>query len=288
MTALSADRNTAQREITRRQFSALAATKYFGGALAMLDSAGRVRKGATATGMRGIGRVAAYVDNTNGANDAVTVDVDAGIFRFANSASGDLIAKANIGSNAYIVDDATVAKTDGSGTRSIAGQIVDVDAQGVWVQMGYAEGPVSGALAAASNLSDLASAATARTQLGVYEAMGTAAFVIGADAGTTINVAIQLKDSAGADLAVRGSVFAYLSDDANGDSIAGTAPSSGWAIGTDGLLIPLVAGKAAQLVSEADGDIDITITEAGSDTWYLILGMPDGRLVASGAITFSA
>ena len=37
---------------------------------------------------------------------------------------------------AYIVDDQTVAKTNGSSTRSAAGTIVDVDAQGVWVRVG--------------------------------------------------------------------------------------------------------------------------------------------------------
>lgn len=122
-----------------------------------------------------------------------------------------------------------------------------------------------------------------------YEKMGIPSFVIGAEGGSpnAINVAIQLKDSSGADLAVRGSVFAYLSDDANGDSIAASAPSGGVAIGTDGLAIPVVADKAFQLVSEADGDIDLDITEGGIDTWHLILIMPDGRLVASDAITFA-
>ena len=115
-----------------------------------------------------------------------------------------------------------------------------------------------------------------------------ATFVVGADAGTTINVAIQLQDGNAADIAVRGSVLAYLSGDANGDSIAATAPSGGWAIGTDGLLIPVVANKAAQLVSEADGDIDVTITEAAGATWYLVLVLPNGKLAVSGAITFSA
>lgn len=113
-------------------------------------------------------------------------------------------------------------------------------------------------------------------------------FTIGADAGTTINVALQLNDAGGAALATRASVLAYLSDDANGDAIAATAPSSGWAIGTDGLLIPVVANKAAVLVSEADGDIDITLTEAGTDTWYLIVVLPNGLLAASGAIAFTA
>lgn len=110
----------------------------------------------------------------------------------------------------------------------------------------------------------------------------------GAEAVNVINVAIQLQDGNAADLAVRGSVMAYLSNDANGDSIATTAPDGGWAIGTDGLLIPVVANKAAILVSEADGDIDISITESGAATWYLILVLPNGKLVASTAITFAA
>lgn len=121
-------------------------------------------------------------------------------------------------------------------------------------------------------------------------ANGAPGLVVGAEGGggTTINVAIQLNKADGNPAAMRESVFAYLSDDANGDSIAATAPSGGWAIGTDGLLIPVVAGKAAVLVSEADGDIDITITEAGAATWYLILVLPSGKLAASGAITFAA
>lgn len=114
-----------------------------------------------------------------------------------------------------------------------------------------------------------------------------ATMTVGTQAGDAINVAIQLTDAEGNNLAVRAGVFAYLSDDANGDSIAGTAPSGGWAIGTDGLLIPVVANKAAHLISESDGDIDVTITEAGADTWYLILVDTAGRLIASGAITFA-
>jgi len=114
-----------------------------------------------------------------------------------------------------------------------------------------------------------------------------ATMVVGSESSNTINVTIQLTDQNGDDLAVRASVLAYLSDDANGDSIAATAPDGGWAIGTDGLLIPVVASKAAQLVSESDGDIDVTITESGADTWYLIVLLPDGTLVASGAITFA-
>lgn len=119
--------------------------------------------------------------------------------------------------------------------------------------------------------------------------LASVSFTIGSETGgNTRNVSVQLKDANGNDLAVRSNLLMYLSDDANGDSIAGTAPSGGWAIGTDGLLIPVVANKAAFLVSEADGDIDINIVEAAGATWYLIAVLPNGKLSASGAITFAA
>ncbi|CUH67985.1 hypothetical protein TG4357_03322 [Thalassovita gelatinovora] len=51
-----------------------------------------------------------------------------------NSAAADEITIADIGNKAYAVDDQTVAKTDGTATRSPAGIIDDVDANGVWVR----------------------------------------------------------------------------------------------------------------------------------------------------------
>lgn len=113
-------------------------------------------------------------------------------------------------------------------------------------------------------------------------------FTIGAEAANAIAVTIQLRDGkTGAECNERRAVHAYLSDDANGDSIVATAPDGGWAIGTDGLLIPVVANKAAILVSESDGDIDVAITHAaGAKTVYLIV-VAGGLLHASGAITFA-
>lgn len=116
---------------------------------------------------------------------------------------------------------------------------------------------------------------------------GTPTITVGAQVSTTINVAIQLRDAANQDLAERASLLAYLSDDANGDSLATNAPDS-VAIGTDGLAIPLVAGKCWLLTSEADGDIDLDITEDGEDTWYLVLVLPNGTRVVSDPITFAS
>lgn len=109
-------------------------------------------------------------------------------------------------------------------------------------------------------------------------------------AGSIINVAVQLIDKDnGNEIAERIGIYGYLSDDAYGNSVVSTEPDGGWAIGTDGLLIPVVANKAALFITENDGDLDINITHAaGAKTCYLVLVMPDGQLYVSGAITFSA
>ena len=114
-----------------------------------------------------------------------------------------------------------------------------------------------------------------------------ASFTIGSETSDAINVGIQLKVGAN-DLDQRGAVLCYLSDNANGDTIISGAPSGGVAIGSDGLAIPLVTNKAFLLVSEADGDIDITITDTSARTIYVVLVMPSGELVVSAAVTFAA
>lgn len=134
MPALTAARNTPTRD--GKDFTRGVATgvTIYQGALVCLTAAGFATPGAVSTTLKADGRAKVTVANP-GANGAVTVEVEKGIFRFGNSASGDLITIADIGANAFIVDDQTVAKTNGTSTRSIAGVIVDVDAQGVWVRI---------------------------------------------------------------------------------------------------------------------------------------------------------
>lgn len=115
-----------------------------------------------------------------------------------------------------------------------------------------------------------------------------ATITVGTEAANVINVAIQFTDrNNGNEIGERVAVPYYLADDANGDTPGATAPDGGIAIGTDGALIEWAANLSGLLISESDGDADIDLTESGVDTWYLILVMPDGKLVASGAITFA-
>lgn len=136
MAALTTDRATAKRQGENASYDVAASVTCRGGGIAVLDASGNVKPGVTATGLICVGAFTATVDNSAGAAAAVKVPVEAGVFRFGNSAAGDAITKAEIGDTCYIVDDQTVAKTDGTGTRSAAGKIVDVDSYGVWVRMG--------------------------------------------------------------------------------------------------------------------------------------------------------
>jgi hypothetical protein len=136
MAALTADRATASRAGDKFNFDVAAAVVCRAGGIAVLDATGNIKPGVTATGLICAGMFPAEVNNAAGAAAAVKAEVQSGVFRFGNSAAADAITKAEIGDNCYIVDDQTVAKTDGTATRSIAGKIVDVDSAGVWVRMG--------------------------------------------------------------------------------------------------------------------------------------------------------
>lgn len=120
----------------------------------------------------------------------------------------------------------------------------------------------------------------------IVSAVDGVTFTIGAEGGNSINVGLQLTLK-GEDVAEQVTVDAYLSDDSDGSSIAATAPDGNVAIGTDGVLIPIVADKAFKLVSESDGDIDLDIGESAADTFYLVVVLPNGQQVISDAITFA-
>lgn len=134
MAALTQDRDTKERSGRKISLPVAASVTCYAGGLAARDANGRATPGAVATTLRGVGRFAEQVANGTTAG-AVTVEIEKGIFRFANSASTDAITTADIGSDCYIVDDQTVAKTNGTNTRSVAGKVFDVDSQGVWVDL---------------------------------------------------------------------------------------------------------------------------------------------------------
>lgn len=133
--ALTKDRDTKRRDGVQFSHPLAASTVIFAGALVALNAAGNAVPGATATTLTAVGVAQEHADNAAGAIGDVRVEVRRGVFQFANSAAADEITRAEIGDSAYIVDDQTVAKTNGTSTRSVAGIIRDVDAGGVWIEI---------------------------------------------------------------------------------------------------------------------------------------------------------
>jgi hypothetical protein len=141
MAALSAARNTKESGNAGRSLHELpvdAGKVCHQGGIGCLDQAdGLAKPGVTATTLVALGRIENTADNSGGADGAVKVLIKEGDFWWGNSASSDAIAADDIGKTCYIVDDQTVALTDGTGTRSAAGKVVNVDASlGVLVRMG--------------------------------------------------------------------------------------------------------------------------------------------------------
>lgn len=134
--ALTADRLIKTRAGTNYSDPVAATTKIYAGALVVLNAAGNAVPASTATGLITRGVAQEQVDNTAGAAGDLNVETRPGVYPFKNSASTDAITRAEIGDDCYIVDDQTVAKTNGSSTRSVAGKIVDLDGANVWVKVG--------------------------------------------------------------------------------------------------------------------------------------------------------
>lgn len=132
MAALTADRDTLEKAAP---FSSLVAevgtdsTQYYAGGIVCLSTAtGKVVKGSTATTLIALGRCEENV--LTGTSNTRRIKARTGIFKFGNSTSADLIAEDDIGKDCFIVDDQTVALTNGTNTRSRAGKIHSVDSDG--------------------------------------------------------------------------------------------------------------------------------------------------------------
>lgn len=131
MAALAAARNTPKRDARVLDFARANSVTCYAGAIGCLNSSGLATPGAAATTLLAVGRVVRQYTTDAG---VVRVEMERGCFKFGNSASSDEITNAEYGKQVWIVDDQTVAKTNGSSARSVAGICRGVDADGVWVE----------------------------------------------------------------------------------------------------------------------------------------------------------
>lgn len=134
MTALSADRNTPLKDAEQIGFLVAANTKIYAGSIVVANATGYAAPGITAANVTFLGRAEESVNNTGGADGAKTVQVRRKkAFKFANLPA-DPVTQADVGKACYIADDQTVAKTNGGNTRSVAGQVLAVEQDGVWFE----------------------------------------------------------------------------------------------------------------------------------------------------------
>lgn len=164
LTVLAADKPISSRESKLFSYGVEADAVIYHGALVVLHD-GYARQGGTATDYIAAGIAKKSVDASGLSSGDEVIEVEEGTFLFENSEGGDEITITEIGKVCFIVDDQTVAKTSGTNTRSVAGYVRDVTDDGVFVEVRNTQS-ADGDLVAANNLSDVASAATARANIG--------------------------------------------------------------------------------------------------------------------------
>ena len=130
---LSGDRNTPYKNGRLIPVPLAATAVAYAGGIAVINADGFAAPGTTATGLAYFGRFDEHVDNSNGDDGDQTALVRRGeAFKWENSA-GDPVTQASLGRTCFIEDDETVSGTDGSGTQSACGTVIQIDEDGVWV-----------------------------------------------------------------------------------------------------------------------------------------------------------
>lgn len=250
------------------------------------DTSGNAVVGDEDTSLVCLGIAQAEADNTGGTAGAKAVLYEAGATRLDNSTAGDEITKAEVGEVCYIVDGATVAKTDGSATRAPAGIVIDVlDSGEVIVFVGVLPAKIAAAYDLASGSTGVVKRTVTITQADDLAGLGagvkTLTKALGGGAvpanahflGTVVSLGTLLDDathgtysvkvgSASDDDAIIGSVNVAAGQ--TGFPKAGTAGVRGFAMG------PLYAETTNAILTSS---VDLNTATAGSitiDLFYLV------------------
>lgn len=131
---LTADRNTPMKDAEVIAVPISANAIIYAGAMVCANATGFAVRGDTNANLTYLGRSQEHIDNTGGADGAKEILVRRGKAFFYKNDGGAPVTQAGLGKTCYIVDDETVAATNGGGTRSACGVVVGLDASGVWVE----------------------------------------------------------------------------------------------------------------------------------------------------------
>jgi hypothetical protein len=245
----------------------------WGGAMVAVDSSGYYRpaaNGGTCVAVVGIadqecdntvsGHAAGGIPGTN-----IPFQVRSGTFKMNNSASADLIATANVGQDCFVVDDNTVALTDGNGTRLRAGKVFGVESDGVWVTMSpvFAPQPTSDSypetvISIPVTLASIATGAIAKFTPGFAGRIKSLTYVPSVPSSTAAKAATITPEIASTPLT--GGVLALTTANTNtlATNVAGTAVTA---------LNTFTAAQEIELVASA-----VTTFVEGSGSIQIVLG----------------
>ena len=102
----------------------------FAGGLVAINASGVGQAAADTAALTVIGRAETTSDNSAGAT--VNIDVRRGVFRYANQGNVD---DSDVGDLVYVLDDQTVARAADVTNNIPVGRVVEVDSDGVWVDV---------------------------------------------------------------------------------------------------------------------------------------------------------
>lgn len=129
------DRNTPYRNGELVPQPVAAATMIYGGHMVALNASGQAVPASATAALTVVGVSDEYADNTAGnAGDVQVIVRRHKVWSFANS-SADAVTQAMVGKACYVVDSTTVAGSSNADARPVAGTVVAVDADGVWVEI---------------------------------------------------------------------------------------------------------------------------------------------------------
>jgi hypothetical protein len=128
---LEAGRNTPERQVNFLVLPVKLGVKIYEGSLVVLDGE-YAKPGAEEVDLIAVGRAEEYVDNSDGLDGDKSIKVKLGCFKFENDVNSPVT---EVLRDCYIVDDETVSSSHEANTRSVAGKVISVETDGVWVQV---------------------------------------------------------------------------------------------------------------------------------------------------------
>lgn len=290
MTAASADILQSQRGDgtfpSRKNLLLAASTLIYAGVLVAVNSSGYAINAVGSdpnSYVMGVSRE--QVDNSSGAAGDKKVEIESGVFTFANSSSTDAVTIADIGRRCFVVDNATVARTPGTGvsgkTRPVAGLVHDVLSDGrVQVQIGVfiqENGTVDILVPASADYSS-----SGQYLLGTINSSGK--FVVASAAGQDCAGVLQNAPAANAIAIVRvrgrtqviasttvatGALIATTSAGKSKTAVAGTVNTSDAGASSDPTVGSFVMGRA--------------LTDGATDTNHIVDLHPMGLIPTTAA-----